>query len=117
MKIKFSHFVFFLFLTIASCLPLSHKTGQVELNDLSKMVDTAVKIELDSDQFVYKVSLNIEGEADGSFEINDIKFQPGKVDTVVNHMDWYQSDYPITFKPISSRKGKLKVGVTFFFQN
>jgi hypothetical protein len=115
MKIKFCHFTLFLVLTLASCLPLSRETGVVELNDLSKIVDTNVKIDLDSDQFVYKISLKIEGEADGIFEINNIKFQSGKVDTVINNMDWYQSDYPITFKPISSRKGKLKVGVTFFF--
>jgi hypothetical protein len=117
MKIKLSDFTFLLVLTLVSCLPLSHETGRLELNDLSKMVDTSVKIKLDSDQFVYKISLKIEGNADGVFELNDIKFQPGKVDTVINNMDWYQEDFPILFKPISCSEGNLKVEVTFFFQN
>jgi hypothetical protein len=116
MKMKFSHFTFFLVLTLASCLPLSRETGVVELNDLSKNVDTNVKIELDSDQFVYKVSLKIEGEADGIFEINNIIFQSGKVDTVINNMDWYQEDYPISFKPISFSEGNSKVKLSFFIQ-
>ena len=115
MKIKFL-FVFITFLALTSCWPLKEESKVVELKDLSQMSNTSVSAGLKEGQYVYKISLKIEGETDGSFEINTFKFQRGKVDTVINSMDWYQQDYPITFKPISCSEGNLKVKVTFFIQ-
>ncbi len=116
MKFKFHLFAFIPFLALISCLPLSDESRILELTDLSKMSVSSLSVDLKEGQNVYKISLKIEGETDGSFEINTFKFQRGKVDTVINSMDWYQQDYPITFKPISCSEGNLKVKVTFFIQ-
>lgn len=116
MKFNFHFFAIISFLVLTSCLPLSDESRILELTDLSKMSDSSLSVDLKEGQHVCKISLKIEGEADGSFEINTFKFQPGKVDTVINNMDWYQEDYPISFKPISCSEGNLKVKVTFFIQ-
>ncbi|MDI1321879.1 MAG: hypothetical protein PSV36_03970 [Algoriphagus sp.] len=115
MKIKFL-FVFITFLALTSCWPLKEESKVVELKDLSQMSNTSVSAGLKEGQYVYKISLKIEGETDGSFEINNYKFNPGKVDTLINNMDWYQEDFPIAFKPVSCSEGNLKVKVTFFLQ-
>lgn len=103
-------------LALVSCWPLNKESRVWELEDLSTSEEANLSVDLRQGQTVCKVDVRIEGEADGTFKVNDHLFQPGNIDSTITGMDWYYAEFPIVFNPISSTEGRLKVEVSFFIQ-
>ncbi len=116
MKICQTTIFFLCVILFNSCFPIKTVEDSFEINDLSKKQEFSVSIDLQDNQFVYKASLKIKGNSDGEFKINDLFVEPGEIDTLISTMDWYQTEYPIVFQPISSKVGELAIEVTFFIQ-
>lgn len=88
-----------LWLFLISC---SHK-GEVKVLDTDK--DTTIMIKTTAGHPAMML-LDIKGQTNDSFKINNVIFPGGSVDTKMQ-LDWYNKDFPLKYNSYKSTKGKL----------
>lgn len=106
-----------LWLVFTSCTsPLGQKEISMEFTDLTNEIKRSVKVDLDTNEIVYKREILITGELLGSVLLNHNYTLSNKVDT--SYMsDWYQEADSLIIQPIQkSVNGELKVTFRFFYQ-
>ena len=80
-------------------------SGEIILNNLKN--DTTIKVSTNA-QTAVSLILNIKGNVNDSFKLNNIILPGGKVDTVLN-LDWYNKVFFIKFKKYKSSSGNLVI--------
>lgn len=88
-------------LFIMSC----NSKGQIKLVDASK--DTSITIKTNTRNPVMML-LEIKGQTNDSFKINNFIFPGGSVDTKMQ-LDWYNKDFPLEYQSYKATKGSLTI--------
>jgi hypothetical protein len=82
----------------------SHK-GEVKVLDASK--DTSIMIKTNARHPVMMI-LEIKGQTNDSFKINNFILPGGSVDTKMQ-LDWYHKDFTLKYKFYKATKGSLTI--------
>jgi len=93
--------ILLLWLFLMSC---SHE-GEVKVLDASR--DTTIMIKTNTGHPVMML-LEIKGETNDSFKINNFIFPGGSVDTKMQ-LDWYNKDFPLKYQSYKATKGSLTI--------
>ncbi len=93
--------ILLLWLFLMSC---SNK-GEVKVLDASR--DTTIMIKTNTGNPVMML-LEIKGETNDSFKINNFIFPGGSVDTKMQ-LDWYNKDFPLKYQSYKATKGSLTI--------
>lgn len=98
-----------LILLLNLCILSACSDGTIIIKDLSK---EHVEVLKSKDKHPHNIRFDIKGEADGSFMVFSRHFEKGPIDTSILS-DWYADTLKFIYKPISARKGYLKIKYIF----
>ena len=96
---------FILTITMVSC----EGNKSFDIPDVTKKYE---KLVFSRDKYPSNISICIEGETNGSFQINGILFEKGRIDTTFL-MDQYADSMQIFYKPFAIDSGKLKISYLY----
>jgi hypothetical protein len=103
-----------LFCTLTGCARKSCETV-IELHDLSR-TNSFVIVAPDDRGFVHTLSFEVTGYVRGTALLKFGDFPPETVENVVNYRvahDWFSTNCPIQYAPITAETGKLSIHYTF----
>lgn len=86
---------------ITSCM----SSGEIILNNLKN--DTTIEVSTNA-QTAVSLILNIKGNVNDSFKLNNILLPGGKVDPILN-LDWYNKTFYIKYEKYKASKENLVI--------
>ncbi len=115
-KLKDNIVLLLTFSIIYGCGPLFGEKVSIEVPDISKKWTDTVKVNIPKNEYVYKLVIELEGEASSDFILNGKEFKSGKVDTNLKDGDYYGTDYILVYQPLGQKvEGNLVVDLIFYY--
>ena len=89
---------------------------EFHIPDVSKKWKEEIKVDIPSNENIHKLKVRVVGETSAGFSLNNEKFQPGKIDSILHEGDHYWNGYNIEYEPTDiNNEGDLYIYLTFFY--
>jgi len=95
---------------------LGSKTNEIYIENINQRKTDTLFINLDKNQFVYKIDVRVLGNLSDSVYLNEKLLPIGVFDTlIINQGDWYSNHYIIKYSGNKKVSGSLKIQSTFYY--